>query len=59
MLGNIVLNQKLADAHACQEYLQLIGDALNAQVFIFSETDQICYLLDSSEKICDTLSGPR
>merc|ERR1712198_569087 len=60
MLGNVVHEDNtLADAHACQEVLQLIGSVFGAQVFVFSETDMVCYLLDSSEKICNTISGPR
>jgi len=60
MFGNVVYeDHSLSDAHACQEYLKLLGSAINAEVFIFSENDMICYLLDSSEKTCDTLSGPR
>jgi len=60
MLGNVVHEDNtLTDAHACQEVLQLIGSVFGAQVFVFSETDMVCYLLDSSEKICNTISGPR
>ena len=60
MLGNVVHEDNtLTDAHACQEVLQLIGSVFGAQVFLFSENDMVCYLLDSSEKICNTISGPR
>ena len=46
------------DAFACQEYLQLLGPLVGAEVFFFSDLEGICYLLDSPDRSCVTLSGP-
>ena len=46
------------DAFACQEYLQLLGPVYGAEVFFFSDLEGVCYLLDSADRACVSMSGP-
>ncbi len=47
------------DAFACQEYLQLLGPVLGAEVFFYSDQDDVCFLLDSPDRSCISMSGPK
>ena len=49
----------VVDAFACQEYLQLLGPVLGAEVFFYSDHDEVCFLLDSADRSCISMSGPR
>ena len=46
------------DVFACQEYLQLLGPVYGAEVFFFSDLEGVCYLLDSADRACVSMSGP-
>ena len=46
------------DAFACQEFLQLLGPVYGAEVFFFSDLEGVCYLLDSADRPCVSMSGP-
>ena len=48
----------VTDALACQEFLQLLGPMYEAEVFFFSDLEGVCYLLDSADKACVSMSGP-
>ena len=59
MSGQILFQtDAVIDAFACQEYLQLLGPVYEAKVFFFSDMDGVCYLLDSPDRTCLSLSGP-
>ena len=46
------------DGFACQEYLQLLGPVYGAEVFFYSDLEGVCYLLDSPDRSCLSMSGP-
>ena len=48
----------LTDAFDCQEFLQLLGPVYGAEVFFFSDLEGVCYLLDSADRDCVSMSGP-
>ena len=48
----------VTNAFACQEFLQLLGPMYEAQVFFFSDLEGVCYLLDSPDRSCVSMSGP-
>ena len=59
MSGQILFEtDTLTDAFACQEYLQLQGSVYGAEVFFFSDLEGVCYLLDSADRACVSMSGP-
>ena len=49
----------VVDAFACQKYLQLLGPVLGAEVFFYSDHDEVCFLLDIPDRSCLSMSGPR
>ena len=49
----------VVDAFACQEYLKLLGPVLGAEVFFYSDHDEVCFLRDSLDRSCLSMSGPR
>jgi len=60
MTGQIVQEiVNVIDATICQENLNLFGSIFGAQVFEYSDTEQLCKLYGTANKTCDTLSGPR
>ena len=59
MSGRILFEANtLTDAFACQEFLQLLGPVYGAKVFFFSDLEGVCYLLDSADRACVSMSGP-
>merc|ERR1712110_817106 len=59
MSGNVLFEtDTLTDAFACQEFLQLQGPVYGAEVFFFSDLEGVCYLLDSADRACVSMSGP-
>ena len=59
MSGQVLFqDDAVIDAFACQEYLQLLGSMYGAEVFFFSELEGVCYLLDSPDRLCLSMSGP-
>ena len=59
MSGQVVFQtDTVIDAFACQEYLQLLGPVYGAKVFFFSDLEGVCYLLDSADRACVSMSGP-
>ena len=46
------------DAYTCQEFFQLLGPVYGAEVFFFSDLEGVCYLLDSADRACVSMSGP-
>ncbi len=59
MKGAIVWqSDAVIDAFACQEYLQTLGPVYGAEVFFFSDLEGVCYLLDSADRACVSMSGP-
>ena len=42
-----------------QEFLQLLGPVYGGSVFSYSSRDQVCYILDSGDRECSSVSGPR
>ena len=52
-------SDSVVDASACQEFLRLLGPVYGADVFLFSDTEGVCYLLDSPARSCVSMSGPR
>ena len=59
MSGNVLFqDDAVIDAVACQEYLQLLGPVYGAEVFFFSDLEGVCYLLDSADRACVSMSGP-
>ena len=60
MDGNIVFQtDAVKDAIACQDYLQLFGSLYGAEAFFFSKPEGVCYLLDSRDRSCESMSGPK
>ena len=60
MSGQVMFQtDAVIDAFACQEYLQLLGSMYGAEVFFFSDLEGVCYLLDSPDRSCLSMSGPR
>ena len=43
----------------CQEYLQLLGPVNGAKVFSYNSTSRNCYLLETGDKSCTSISGPK
>ena len=59
MSGQVLFEtDTVIDAFACQEYLQLLGPVYGAEVFFFSDLEGVCYLLDSADRACVSMSGP-
>ena len=59
MSGQVLFQEDAVfDAIACQEYLQLLGPVYGAEVFFFSDLEGVCYLLDSPDRSCVSMSGP-
>ena len=59
MSGKVLFqDDALVDAVGCQELLQLLGPVYGAEVFFFSDMEGVCYLLDSPNRSCISLSGP-
>ena len=59
MSGQVLFqDDAVIDAFACQEYLQLLGSMYGAEAFFFSDLEGVCYLLDSADRSCLSLSGP-
>ena len=59
MSGKVMFqSDAVIDAFACQEYLQDLGPVYGAKVFFFSDLEGVCYLLDSSDRTCISMSGP-
>ena len=59
MSGQVLFQEDaVMDAIACQEYLQLLGPVYGAEVFFFSDLEGVCYLLDSPDRSCVSMSGP-
>ena len=59
MSGQVLFEaHTLTDAFACQEFLQLLGPVYEAEVFFFSDLEGVCYLLDSADRACVSMSGP-
>ena len=59
MSGTVLFqDDAVIDAVACQEYLQLLGPVYGAKVFFFSDLEGVCYLLDSADRACVSMSGP-
>ena len=59
MSGQILFETNtVINALACQEYLQLLGPVYGAEVFFFSDLEGVCYLLDSADRACVSMSGP-
>ena len=59
MSGQVMFQtEAVIDAFACQEYLQLLGPVYGAEVFFFSDLEGVCYLLDSADRACVSMSGP-
>ena len=48
----------VTDAFACQDFLQLLGPMYEAEVFFFSDLEGVCYLLDTADRACVSMSGP-
>ena len=48
----------VVDAFTCQEYLNTLGSTFGAEVFFFSDLEGVCYLLDSPDRSCLSMSGP-
>ena len=61
LLGTVLWRgDEVRSAHQCQEYLQLLGPGLGGEVFSYSHTDLVCYILDSGAwDTCSSVSGPR
>ena len=58
MSGQVLFQEDaVIDAFACQEYLQLLGPVYGAEVFFFSDLEGVCYLLDSPDRSCLSMSG--
>ena len=59
MSGQVLFEtDTVIDAFACQEYLQLLGPVYGAEAFFFSDLEGVCYLLDSTDRACVSMSGP-
>ena len=59
MTGQVLFQtDTVIDAFKCQEYLQLQGSMYGAEVFFFSDMEGVCYLLDSPDRSCVSMSGP-
>ena len=59
MSGQVLFQtDNLTDVFACQEFLQLLGPVYGAEVFFFSELEGVCYLVDSPDRSCVSMSGP-
>ena len=59
MSGRVLFQtDAVIDAFACQEFLQLLGPVYGAEVFFFSDLEGVCYLLDSPDRSCVSMSGP-
>ena len=59
MSGQVLFqDDAVIDAFACQEYLQTLGATFGAEVFFFSDLEGVCYLLDSPDRSCLSVSGP-
>ena len=59
MSGQVmVATDTVIDAFECQEFLQLLGPMYEAEVFFFSDLEGVCYLLDSADRACVSMSGP-
>ena len=60
MSGKVLFqSDAVIDAFTCQEYLQLLAPVLGAEVFFYSDHDGVCFLLDSADRSCLSMSGPR
>ena len=59
MSGKVLFQtDAVIDAFACQEYLQDLGPVYGAELFFFSDLEGVCYLLDSPDRSCVSMSGP-
>ena len=59
MSGQVVFQaDNVVDALTCQEYLDTLGSTFGAKVFVFSDLDGVCNLLDSPDRSCLSMSGP-
>ena len=59
MSGQVmVATDTVIDAFECQQFLQLLGPMYEAEVFFFSDLEGVCYLLDSADRACVSMSGP-
>ena len=59
MRGQVMFqSDAVIDAFACQEFLQLLGPVYGAEVFFFSDLEGVCYLVDSVDRSCVSMSGP-
>ena len=60
MSGKVLFqSDAVIDAFTCQEYLQLLAPVYGAEVFFYSDHDEVCFLLDSPDRSCLSMSGPR
>ena len=59
MSGKVLFqSDAVIDAFACQEYLQDLGPVYGAELFFFSDLEGVCYLLDTTDRSCVSMSGP-
>ena len=49
----------VADPHACQQLLALLGDVLGASYWVYDSTVHHCYLYSSQGRYCEAISGPK
>ena len=59
MNGQVLWQSDLViDAFDCQEKLQFWEAVYGAEVFFLSDLEGVCYLLDSPDRSCVSMSGP-
>ena len=58
--GNVLWqSDAITDASQCQEFLQLLGPVYGGQMFSFNHSSHTCSILDTGDRDCSILSGPR
>ena len=58
--GNVLWqSDAISDASQCQEFLQLLGPVYGGQMFSFNHSSHTCSILDTGDRDCSILSGPR
>lgn len=56
--SQVVFNSTVTDAHSCQELLVVLGDAYQAEYFVYNRLDLLCTFYASVEMTCAAVSGP-
>ena len=49
----------VANPHACQQLLAVLGDVLGASYWVYDSTIHHCFLYSSQARNCDAISGPK